>query len=135
MRISIIRKAHFNAAHKLYISSWSEERNFEVFGKCANPHYHGHNYEIEVKVTGDVDPETGILINLKELKQIIRLHVEDKFDHRNLNEEFEEFKTNVPTSENFCYVIWKILREQIDSKYELSVRLWETPRNSVEYPA
>ena len=135
MRISIIRKAHFNAAHKLYISSWSEERNFEVFGKCANPRYHGHNYEIEVKVTGDVDPVTGILINLKELKQIIRLYVEEKFDHRNLNEEFEEFKTAVPTSENFCYVIWNILRKHLDSKYELSVRLWETPRNSVVYPA
>ena len=135
MRIAIIRKGHFNAAHKLHIASWSEERNFEVFGKCANPHYHGHNYEMEVKVTGDVDPETGILINLKELKRIIRQHVEDKFDHRNLNEEFEEFKTDVPTAENLCYVIWNILREQIDAKYDLSVRLWETPRNSVVYPA
>lgn len=135
MRIAIIRKGHFNAAHKLHIATWSEERNFEVFGKCANPHYHGHNYEMEVKVTGDVDPETGILINLKELKRIIRQHVEDKFDHRNLNEEFEEFKTHVPTAENLCYVIWKILREEIDVKYDLSVRLWETPRNSVVYPA
>jgi 6-pyruvoyltetrahydropterin/6-carboxytetrahydropterin synthase len=135
MRISIIRKGHFNAAHKLHIASWSDERNFEVFGKCANPHYHGHNYELEVKVTGEVDPVTGMVINLKELKQIIVRHVEDKFDHHNLNEEFEEFKTVVPTAENLCFVIWNILREEIEEKYDLSVRLWETPRNSVVYPA
>lgn len=135
MRIAIIRKGHFNAAHKLYIPTWSEEKNLEVFGKCANPHYHGHNYDLEVKVAGEVDPETGMLINLKDLKHIISEHVEDKFDHRNLNEEFEEFETLVPTAENLCYVIWQILREQIDDKFDLSVRLWETPRNSVVYPA
>ena len=135
MRISIIRKGHFNAAHKLFIPTWSEEKNLEVFGKCANPYYHGHNYDMEVTVTGDIDPETGMLINLKDLKKIIGEHVEDRYDHRNLNEEFEEFKDMVPTAENLCYMIWKILREQIDDKYDLSVRLWETERNSVVFPA
>ena len=135
MRISIVRKGHFNAAHKLYIPTWSEEKNNAVFGKCANPHYHGHNYDIEVTVTGEIDPETGMLINLKDLKNIIAEHIEDKFDHRNLNEEFEEFKELVPTAENLCIVIWQILRENIDQKYDLSVRLWETERNSVVFPA
>ena len=135
MRIRIIRKGHFNAAHRLFIPSWSDEKNKEVFGVCANPFYHGHNYEMEVALSGDVDPETGMLINLKELKAIIEEHVENKFDHRNLNEEIAEFKTTVPTAENLCYEIWKILREQLDNKYDLSVRLWETPRNSVVYPA
>lgn len=135
MRISIVRKGHFNAAHQLYIPSWSKEKNFEVFGKCANPYYHGHNYDMEVTVTGDVDPETGMLINLKDLKDVIKEHVEDRYDHRNLNEEFEEFKQMVPTAENLCYMIWKILREQIDDAYDLTVRLWETERNSVIFPA
>ena len=135
MRISIVRKGHFNAAHKLYIPTWSEEKNMEVFGKCANPHYHGHNYNIEVTVTGEVDPETGMLINLKDLKDIIREHVEDKFDHRNLNEEFDIFKELVPTAENLTYVIWKLLREALEDRLDISVRLWETERNSVIYPA
>lgn len=135
MRISIVRKGHFNAAHKLYIPTWSEEKNMEVFGKCANPHYHGHNYNIEVTVTGEVDPETGMLINLKDLKDIIRERVEDKFDHRNLNEEFDIFKELVPTAENLTYVIWKLLREALEDRLDISVRLWETERNSVIYPA
>ena len=135
MRIAIFRKAHFNAAHRLHVPSWSDEKNFEVFGKCANPHFHGHNYEFEVKLTGEVDPVTGILINLKDLKEIIKSHVEDKLDHKNLNEEIPEFKDLVPTVENICLVIWRVLREQIDDKYDLVVRLYETPRNFVEYPA
>ena len=135
MRISIVRKGHFNAAHKLYIPTWSEEKNNAVFGKCANPHYHGHNYDMEVTVTGEIDPETGMLINLKDLKNIIAVNVEDKFDHRNLKEEFDEFKELVPTAENLCIVIWQILRANIDDKYDLSVRLWETERNSVVFPA
>jgi 6-pyruvoyltetrahydropterin/6-carboxytetrahydropterin synthase len=135
MRIAVFRKAHFNAAHKLYVPSWSEERNYQTFGKCANPHYHGHNYELEVKVVGETDPVTGMLIDLKVLKDIIREHVEDKLDHRNLNEEIPEFQELIPTAENICHVIWKILREQLDEKFELTVRLWETPRNYVEYPA
>lgn len=135
MEIAVFRKAHFNAAHRLHVPSWSDEKNFEVFGKCANPHYHGHNYEIEVRVAGEVDPLTGMLIDLSVLKQIIKEHVEDKFDHKNLNEEIDEFQTLIPTVENICYVSWKILREQLDDKYDLTVRLYETPRNYAEYPA
>ena len=135
MRISIIRTGHFNAAHRLYLPDWSDEKNTEVFGKCANPNFHGHNYHFEVKVSGEVDPRTGMLMNLKDLKAIIVQYVEDKFDHRNLNTEFEEFKTMTSTAENLCYVIWTILRERLDDKYDIHVRLWETPRNSVEYPA
>jgi 6-pyruvoyltetrahydropterin/6-carboxytetrahydropterin synthase len=135
MRVSIFRKAYFNAAHRLYVPGWSEEQNLEVFGKCANPHYHGHNYDLEVKVTGEVDPETGILINLKDLKDLIAREVEDKLDHRNLNEEIPEFKELVPTVENICLVIWRLLRAKLPNKYDLKVRLYETPRNFVEYPA
>jgi len=135
MRISVFRKAHFNAAHRLYRPDWSDERNTAVFGLCSNPHYHGHNYELEVKVTGEVDPETGFLIDLKLLKDIIREEVEDKFDHKNINIELPEFKDLNPTAENICYIIWQILRAKLADKYELQVRLYETPRNFVEYPA
>lgn len=135
MKISVFRKAHFNAAHRLFVPDWSDEKNAQVFGLCANPHYHGHNYEMEVKVSGEVDPITGYLIDLKFLKDMIKEHIEDKMDHKNLNLEVEEFKTLNPTAENICFVIWKILREKLDAKYELAVRLYETPRNFVEYPA
>lgn len=135
MRIAIIRQGHFNSAHRLFIPGWSEEKNLEVFGKCANPHYHGHNYDYEVKVSGEIDEETGMLLNLKDLKKIMKEKVEDLFDHRNLNEEFDIFKKLVPTAENLCYVIWTIMRENLDSEYDVHVRLWETARNSVEYPA
>ena len=135
MRISAFRKAHFNAAHRLHNPNWSEEKNREVFGLCNNPNYHGHNYELEVKVTGEVDPETGYLIDLKYLKDIITEHVEHRFDHKNLNLDTEEFRELNPTAEHICFVIWKILDEQLDDKYEVAVRLYETPRNYVEYPA
>ncbi|MEL6923110.1 MAG: 6-carboxytetrahydropterin synthase [Bacteroidota bacterium] len=135
MRIAAFRKAHFNAAHRLYNPAWSDERNEKVFGLCNNPHYHGHNYELEVKVVGEVDPETGYLIDLKYLKDLIKVHVENHLDHKNLNIEVPEFKELNPTAENICYVIWTILRKQLDEKYELSIRLYETPRNYVEYPA
>ena len=135
MKISVYRKAHFNAAHRLFVRDWSDQKNSEVFGLCANPHYHGHNYEMEVKVTGEVDPITGYLIDLKILKDIIKSQIEDRFDHKNLNLEVEEFKTLNPTAENICYVIWKILREHLEEKFEVGVRLYETPRNFVEYPA
>ena len=135
MRISVFRKAHFNAAHRLYVKEWSDEKNAEVFGPCANPHYHGHNYEMEIKVTGEVDPVTGYLIDLKILKEIIKTQIEDRFDHKNLNLEVEEFKNVNPSAENICYAIWKILRAHLDKKYEVGVRLYETPRNFVEYPA
>ncbi|MFK7934954.1 MAG: 6-pyruvoyl tetrahydropterin synthase family protein [Saprospiraceae bacterium] len=135
MRIAAYRKAHFNAAHRLHNPHWSDEKNTEVFGLCNNPRYHGHNYDLEVKVIGEVDPVTGYLIDLKVLKDMIKEHVEKRFDHKNLNEEVEEFKDLNPTAENICYVIWQILREQLDDKYDLAVRLYETPRNYVEYPA
>jgi len=135
MRISVFRKAHFNAAHRLHNPKWSDEKNKAVFGLCNNPNYHGHNYEMEVKVSGEVDPETGYLIDLKILKDLIKEEIENRFDHKNLNLDTEEFKTLNPTAENICYVIWQILSEKLDDKYELSIRLYETPRNYVEYPA
>lgn len=135
MRISVFRKAHFNAAHRLHNPNWSLEKNLAVFGKCNNPHYHGHNYEIEVRVTGEVDTETGYVYDLGKLKQLIFEKIEQRFDHKNLNEEIEEFKTLMPSAENICYVIHQILRKEIDDRYDLGIRLWETPRNYVEYPA
>ena len=135
MKIAVFRKAHFNAAHRLYNKNWSDEKNDAVFGLCNNPNYHGHNYELEVKVIGEVDPETGYLIDLKYLKDLIKTHIEDRFDHKNLNLDTEEFKDLNPTAENICFVIWKILRAELDAKFELVVRLYETPRNYVEYPA
>ncbi len=135
MRIAVFRRAHFNAAHRLYRPDWSAERNQEVFGVCSNPNYHGHNYELEVKVVGETDPETGYLIDLKVLKEIIYEEVEQRFDHKNLNLDTEEFRELNPTAEHICFVIWKLLRKRLDDKYELVVRLYETPRNYVEYPA
>ena len=135
MRIAVFRKAHFNAAHRLHNPAWSEEKNQQVFGLCNNPNYHGHNYELEVKVSGEVDPDTGYLIDLKALKDLVHKHVELRFDHKNLNLDTEEFRNLNPTAENICYVIWNILRAHLDEKYDLAVRLYETPRNFVEYPA
>lgn len=134
MRIAAFRKAHFNAAHRLHNPSWSDEKNRRIFGLCNNPNYHGHNYELEVKVSGEVDPETGYLIDLKYLKELIKEQIERRFDHKNLNLDTEEFQDLNPTAENICYVIWTILREHLDERYDLAVRLYETPRNYVEYP-
>lgn len=135
MRIAAFRRAHFNAAHRLYRPDWDDAKNRAVFGKCSNPHYHGHNYELEVKVVGEIDPETGFLIDLSILKRYIQEEVEDYLDHKNLNEEVPEFKELNPTAEHICYVIWQRLRAKLEERYELTVRLWETPRNYVEYPA
>ncbi len=135
MRIAAFRRAHFNAAHRLYRPDWDDAKNDTVFGKCSNPYYHGHNYELEVKVVGEIDPETGFLIDLSILKQYIKEEVEDYLDHKNLNEEVPEFKSLNPTAEYICYVIWQRLRAKLAEHYELTVRLWETPRNYVEYPA
>lgn len=135
MRITAYRKAHFNAAHRLHNPKWSDEKNKTVFGLCNNPNFHGHNYEMEVSVTGEVDPDTGYLIDLKILKDVIKNEIENRFDHKNLNIETEEFKDLNPTVENICYVIWQILTKHLDDKYEIGVRLYETPRNFVEYPA
>ncbi len=137
MRISAYRKAHFNAAHRLHLPDLTDAENHDLFGACSNPLFHGHNYDLTVKVTGEVDPRTGFLIDLKILKDYIRDHVEKVFDHKNINLEVEEFTDNKlnPTAENICYVIWQRLRKVLDQKYELTVRLYETPRNFVEYPA
>lgn len=135
MKVAVFRKAHFNAAHRLYNPDWTFEKNKEIFGVCTSPNFHGHNYDMEVKVVGEVDPVTGMVINLKDLKDIIKTEVEDRFDHKNLNLDTQEFKNLNPTAENICFVIWKLLRDRLDSKYDLTVRLWETPRNYVEYPA
>jgi len=135
MRVSAFRKAHFNAAHRLHNNKWSDEKNKEIFGLCNNPLYHGHNYELEVKLTGEVDPDTGYLYDLKILKNIIKNHVEKHLDHKSLNLEVPEFKELNPTAENICFVIYNILRSHIESQYEITVTLWETPRNYVQYPA
>lgn len=135
MRVAVFRKAHFNAAHRLYNPDWTFEKNQSVFGLCTSPNFHGHNYDLEVKVVGEVDPITGMVIDLKDLKDIIKEHIEDKFDHKNLNLDVPEFKTLNPTAENICVVIYDILRLQLDPAFELTIRLWETPRNYVEYPA
>ena len=133
-RVSVFRKEHFNAAHRLYNAAWDYSKNEKVFGKCALPNYHGHNYEMEVKVTGEPDKETGYVIDLKLLSDIIRREVVQRFDHKNLNLDTEEFKNLNPTAENIVVVIYKLLRPYIDSKFDLQVRLYETPRNFVEYP-
>jgi|TARA_B100000780_G_scaffold207891_1_gene148135 6-pyruvoyltetrahydropterin/6-carboxytetrahydropterin synthase len=133
MKVTVSRKAHFNAAHRLFVKSWSDEKNFKVFGKCNNPNFHGHNYEIIVNVKGDVDPVTGMVIDLKHLKDIIKEDVEDLLDHKNLNIEIKYFEEVVPTAENICIFIWNILRNKIDSDKDISVTLFETPRNYVEY--
>ena len=133
MITSVFRMERFNAAHRLHNPQWSDEMNQKVFGLCNNPNYHGHNYKLVVKLTGEVDERTGYLIDLKILKNIIRKHVTDKFDHTNLNLDTEEFKNLNPTAENIAYVIWNILREELDSKYELEITLYETERNYVQY--
>ncbi|WP_109300560.1 6-carboxytetrahydropterin synthase [Aquimarina sp. AU474] len=133
MRIKACRKAHFNAAHRLYRKDWSDEKNLQIFGKCSNPKYHGHNYDLIVSVIGDIDPETGYLMDLKILKEYIKTEVEDYLDHKNLNEEVEEFMDLNPTVENIAVVIWKKLRNKINMDYDLEVTLYETPRNFVIY--
>jgi 6-pyruvoyltetrahydropterin/6-carboxytetrahydropterin synthase len=133
MSLTVYRSAHFNAAHRLFRKDWSDDKNQKVFGKCNNPYYHGHNYELEVGLTGEVDVETGFLIDLKILKDIIKEEVENRFDHKNLNEEVDDFKSLNPTVENIAIVIWNRLRKRLDSKYEISVKLFETPRNFVLY--
>ena len=134
-KIKVFRKEHFNAAHRLHNPHWSEEKNREVFGKCNNAHYHGHNYELIVEVIGEIDPETGYLIDMKVLSDLIKEHVLDKFDHQNLNLDTEEFKNLNPSAENIAVVIWNILRTKIEKNLDLKVRLYETERNFVEYPA
>ncbi len=134
MRVSVYRKAHFNAAHRLHNPDWDEATNQKIFGKCNNPNYHGHNYDLEVKVTGEIDPRTGYVVDMKILKDLINEFVIDKFDHKNLNLDTEEFRHLNPTAENIVVVIYDILREHLATKFDLTVRLYETERNFVEYP-
>ena len=133
MRISAFRKAHFNAAHRLHVPQWTDEKNKEFFGLCNNPNYHGHNYDLVVKVTGEVDPVSGYLFDLKILKEIIDEEIIERFDHRNLNLDTEEFRNLNPTAENIAGVIWNKIRQRLDNKLELTVTLYETERNYVEY--
>lgn len=134
-KVAVFRRARFNAAHRLYCKDWSDERNNEVFGLCNNPNFHGHNYTLEVKLVGEVDPITGYVIDLKLLKDLIKDEIEERFDHRNLNLDCPEFECLNPTVENIAIVIYNILRSKLDvNKYDLSLRLYETENNYVEYP-
>ena len=135
MRVSVFRKEHFNAAHRLHNAGWSDEKNLEVFGKCNNLHYHGHNYELIVKLTGEVDKDTGYVYDMKALSDINKIHVTDRFDHKNLNLDVEEFKHLNPSAENIAIVIYNILKQKLGPDYELKITLYETERNYVEYPA
>ncbi len=135
MKIKVSRKEHFNAAHRLFNPAWSDEKNLEVFGKCSYPNYHGHNYELVVTLTGEPDPDTGYVFDLKVLSDLIHDHVTSQFDHRNFNVDIEYFKTINPTAENIAVAIWNILRKKIDPALDLKITLYETERNFVEYPA
>lgn len=134
MKATVYRKEHFNAAHRLHNPNWTDEKNKLVFGKCNNPNYHGHNYEIIVKITGEIDEETGYVFDTKILSDLIKENIIEKFDHKNLNLDIEEFKTLNPTAENIARVIWTILKQKIENKYEIKVILYETERNYIEFP-
>jgi 6-pyruvoyltetrahydropterin/6-carboxytetrahydropterin synthase len=131
--MKVCRRSTFNAAHRLFNPEWSDEKNMEVFGKCSNPNFHGHNYVLETWIEGPVDPETGYVIDLKKLKEILSEEISDRFDHRNLNLDCEEFKNLKPSAENIAIVCYNLLRVRIDEKYKLTVKLWETENNVVEY--
>ena len=129
----VCRRATFNAAHRLFRKDWSDEKNNAVFGKCNNPNFHGHNYVLEVWIEGAIDTETGYVIDLKIVKDLIKNEITDRFDHKNLNLDCKEFLNLNPTAENIAVVCWNLLRSELDTKYELSIKLWETENNLVEY--
>lgn len=133
MEVTVNRVAYFNAAHRLFNPKWNDAKNFEVFGKCSNPNYHGHNYEMVVAVTGPINPETGFVMDLKVLKKLIKQEIEERLDHKNLNLEVEAFKDINPTAENISVYIWNQLRPHINQNLKLAVTLYETPRNYVTY--
>lgn len=135
MKTAVYRKEHFNAAHRLFNPSWTDERNDAVFGKCNNKNYHGHNYELIVKVIGETNPDTGYVIDMKLLSDLVKEFVLKRFDHKNFNLDIAEFKNLNPTAENIAKVIWHILRDKIEEKLELKILLYETERNFVEFPA
>jgi len=132
-RVTVHRKAHFNAAHRIYRKDWSDDKNFEVFSKCSNPHFHGHNYELIVSLTGEISPETGYVYDLGKLKDLIKSEIEESFDHKNLNVEVPEFKDLIPTAENICVVTYNKLRKHLEADLDLKITLYETPRNFVSY--
>ena len=134
MKATVYRKEHFNAAHRLHNPNWTDEKNKQVFGKCNNPNYHGHNYDLIVKITGEIDEETGYVFDTKILSDLIKENIIEKFEHKNLNLDVEEFKTLNPTAENIARVIWTILKQKIENKYEIKVILYETERNYIEFP-
>ena len=134
-KITVVRAEHFNAAHRLHNDNWSEKKNKAFFGKCNNPNYHGHNYDLEVMVTGEIDPESGYLIDMKDLSDLIKKEVLEPFDHKNLNLDVKEFFQLNPTAENIAVVIYNKLRSQLDKKFELKIKLYETKRNIVIYPS
>jgi 6-pyruvoyltetrahydropterin/6-carboxytetrahydropterin synthase len=131
--VRVCRRATFNAAHRLFRKDWSDEKNNAVFGKCNNPNFHGHNYVLEVWIEGAIDTETGYVIDLKIVKDLIKNEITDRFDHKNLNLDCKEFLNLNPTAENIAVVCWNLLRTELDAKYELSIKLWETENNLVEY--
>ena len=133
MKVTVSRKAHFNAAHKLFRPDWSDAKNKEVFGKCANENYHGHNYELIVSLTGEINQETGYVYDLGKLKNIIKVEVEDYLDHKNLNLDIDDFKSSNPSAENIAVLIYNRLIPHFDDNYKLKITLYETPRNFVEY--
>ena len=133
MKVTVCRKAHFNAAHRLYVKSWDDAKNEAVFGKCSNPHFHGHNYELIVNVTGKIDPITGYVMDMKVLMDLIKVEVEDAFDHKNLNEQVSEFEDLIPTAENIAVVIYNKLLPHLDEDKSLEIVLYETPRNFVRF--
>lgn len=133
-KVAVYRKEHFNAAHRLFNPAWDDNRNYEIFGKCSNPNFHGHNYDVIVKLVGEPDPRTGYVMDMKVLSDIIKEHVLSRFDHKNLNLDSVYFADLNPTAENICIVIYNILREKIDASLQMQVRLYETERNFVEYP-
>jgi 6-pyruvoyltetrahydropterin/6-carboxytetrahydropterin synthase len=134
-KTAITRKMHFNAAHRLYNKEWSDENNEDVFGKCNNPYYHGHNYELEIKVIGEINPLTGFVVDVKELKRIVNEKVIDQFDHKNLNVEVPDFQSLNPTVENIAKIIYDKILPELSEELELKITLYETPRNYAEYPA
>lgn len=134
LRASVYRKAHFNAAHRLHNPTWSDDKNRDVFGLCNNPNYHGHNYELEIRLTGFIDQDTGYVYDLGKLSQIVKTEVEDRLDHKNLNLDVPEFGDLIPSAENIAIVIYQWLRNKIEADYDIGVKLWETPRNYVEFP-
>lgn len=129
----VCRRSNFNAAHRLYRPEWSDEKNQSIFGKCNNPNFHGHNYTLEVWIEGEINPETGYVIDLKIVKDLVKQEIEERFDHRNLNLDCPEFENVIPTAENIAVVCYNLLRDKIASDFKLTIRLWETENNIVEY--